>query len=405
MKTTKLFLALAVAVLLGACGNKEKPEAHLKIALENVESIKVAGYELEEKAKAPYEKDWSSIRRNKYVEQDNPQDTTIGASALHYDGDGHILSVYDGTNHVYFHHDEKRIIVKDFLDAQSQSLPFRTYQPPFFNYVKSLIRYMLTTNDSISLDVEETKEDYIYKLAIYEDRQVEFFGRDYKMPEDPNIFSKEDAHSYYTLWIRKANAMPYRYLREMSHNVFDVTCHQAEWSEETVDSPIAAMDFILLHKNYKVHYVGKRDTYREAEQNERLIGKAAPDWTLQDMNDKAVSLSSLRGKPTIINLTGLGCGPCAKAYPELVELSKHFNVVSIESWGKSAQSLRDYAAHHKITYPMLLGEDSVLNDYVGTYRGVPVFFYLDENHIVQKVDRGYGEGLISQSIESLGWNY
>ncbi|MBR5841718.1 MAG: TlpA family protein disulfide reductase, partial [Bacteroidaceae bacterium] len=78
-------------------------------------------------------------------------------------------------------------------------------------------------------------------------------------------------------------------------------------------------------------------------------------------------------------------------------------VVSIESWGKSAQSLRDYAAHHKITYPMLLGEDSVLNDYVGTYRGVPVFFYLDESHIVRKVDRGYGEGMISRSIEELGW--
>ena len=189
----------------------------------------------------------------------------------------------------------------------------------------------------------------------------------------------------------------------MSHNVSDVTCHQAEWDEEAIDSPIAAMDFILLHKNYKVHYVGKRDTDKEAEQNEPLIGKAAPEWTLKDMNGQNVSLSSLRGKPTIINLTGLGCGPCAQAYPELVELSKRFNVVSIESWRKSAQSLRDYAAHHKITYPMLLGEDSVLNDYVGTYRGVPVFFYLDENHIVRKVDRGYGEGMISRSAERLGW--
>lgn len=405
MKTTQLFLSLAVAVvLLGACtSKKQQPEDYLKTALDKIERIKVAGYELEEKVKAPYEKDWSSIRRNKYVEQDNPQDTTIGASALHYDGDGHILSVYDGTNHAYFNHDEKRIVVKDFLDAQSLSLPFRTYQPPFFNYVKSLIRYMLTTNDSIGLDVEETQEDYIYKLSIYEDRQVEFFGRAYKMPVDPNIFSKEDAYSYYTLWIRKADAMPYRYLREMSHNVSDVTCHQAEWSEEAADSPIAAMDFIRLHKKYKVHYVGKGDTDREAEQYEPLIGKAAPEWTLKDMNGKAVSLKSLRGKPTIINLTGLGCGPCAQAYPELVELSKHFNVVSIESWGKSAQSLRDYAAHHKITYPMLLGEDQVLNAYIGTSRGVPVFFYLDENHIVRKVDRGYAKGMIGRSAEGLGW--
>ena len=87
MKPTKLFLFLAVAVLLGACSTKQAPEAILKHTLENVERIKVAGYELEEKVKAPYEKDWSSIRHNKYVEQDNPQDTTIGASALHYDED------------------------------------------------------------------------------------------------------------------------------------------------------------------------------------------------------------------------------------------------------------------------------------------------------------------------------
>ena len=63
MKPTRLFLALAVAVLLGACSTKQAPEAILKKALENVERIKVAGYELEEKVKAPYEKDWSSIRR------------------------------------------------------------------------------------------------------------------------------------------------------------------------------------------------------------------------------------------------------------------------------------------------------------------------------------------------------
>ncbi|MBO5083612.1 MAG: TlpA family protein disulfide reductase [Bacteroidaceae bacterium] len=404
MKPTKLFLVLAAAVLLGACTpKKQQSEDCLKHALETVERIKVAGYEIEEKVKAPYEKDWSSIRHNRFVEQDNPQDTTIGASALRYGEDGWIFSVYDGINLASFNHDEKRIVVEDFLDAKSQALPFRMYHPPFFSYVKSLIRYMLTTTDSINLDVEETDEDFIYKLSIYEDRQVEFFGRAYKMPENPFALSEEDAYSYYTLWIRKGDAMPYRYLREMSHNVQDVTCHHAEWSEEVTTSPIVATDLILLHGSYKVHYVGRRDMDKEARQHEQLIGKAAPEWTLKDMNGKSVALSSLRGKPTIINLTGLGCGPCAQAYPELVELSKRYNIVSIESWGKSAQSLRDYAAHHKISYPMLLGEDAVLNAYVGTNRGVPVFFYLDENHIIRKVDRGYAKGMISRSTEELGW--
>jgi hypothetical protein len=41
--------------------------------LENVERIKVAGYELEEKVKAPYEKEWADIRHCRYIEQDNPK--------------------------------------------------------------------------------------------------------------------------------------------------------------------------------------------------------------------------------------------------------------------------------------------------------------------------------------------
>ena len=104
MKPIKLFFAIVVTLLPFACGVKHEPKEYLRKALGNVERIKVAGYELEEKVKAPYEKNWNSVRRNKYIEQDNPQDTTIGASALHYDGDGHILSVYDGTNYAYFHH-------------------------------------------------------------------------------------------------------------------------------------------------------------------------------------------------------------------------------------------------------------------------------------------------------------
>lgn len=408
MKNLKLLFPLAVAVLLGGCttctSTNKQSEDVLKDALVKIEQIKVAGYDVEEKVKTPYEKEWNNIRKHKVVEQDNPQDTTIGASALNYTEDGNMLSVYDGTNYVYFHHDEKRTVIKDFQDTESRALPFRLYGPPFFNYVKSLIRYMQSTTDSIGIEMEETEKDYIYKLSIYEERQVEFFGRAYKMPHNPNLFSEEDGYSYYTLWIRKTDNMPYRYLREMSHSISDVTCHNAEWSEEeSAASPIVAMDFVHLYGGYKVNYVGRRETEKEARENELLLGKAAPEWTLKDMNGKAVTLQSLRGKPTIINLTGLGCGPCIQSYPELVEISKRFNVVSIESWGKSEQSLRDYATYHKITYPMLLGEDSVLNAYVGTSRAVPVFFYLDESHTIRKVDRGYAKGMIVESVRSLKW--
>ena len=402
MLMAALVMTAIVCTTSTSCNRELTQEKYLEKVLANVEKIKVAEYETTEKVKAPYEKKWSRILQDKVTEHDNPADTTIGASEVHHSNSG-VSMIYDGTNYVHIDHDEKFVKVKDFQDKQSKLLPFRLYGPPFFNYVKSLMRYMLTTTDSIQLIREETEEDYIYKLNIYEDQQVEFFGRDYKVPRPSFSLSEEDEYSFYTLWIRKADAMPYRYLREMSHNVQDITCHLTSWSDQPAKEPIVATDHIPK-EGYEVHFVGREEQKKKGPSvEERLVGKSAPDWTLKDIDGKEVSLKSLRGKPTIINLTGLGCGPCALSYPELVEMSKRFNVVSIEAWGNKVQSLIDYVEHHKITYPFLPGNDEVLDAYVGGDRGVPVYFYLDKNHIIRKVDRGYTHGRIAKSIKELGW--
>ena len=403
MLMAALVMTAIVCTTSTSCNQELTQEEYLKKMLTNVEKIKVAEYEITEKVKAPYEKKWSRIFQIKKTEHDNPADTTLGFSCVEDVKAEKRVLVYDGTLAVTVDNNDKTVTVKDFQDKRSKSFPHRPYWPPFFNYVKSLMRYMLTTTDSIQLVREETEEDYIYKLSIYEDQQVEFFGRDYKVPRPPFSLSEEDGYSFYTLWIRKADAMPYRYLREMSHNVQDITCHLTSWSDQPAKEPIVATNYIPK-EGYEVHFVGKEEQKKKGPSvEERLVGQPAPDWTLKDIDGKEVSLKSLRGKPTIINLTGLGCGPCALSYPELVEMSKRFNVVSIEAWGNKVQSLIDYVEHHKITYPFLPGNDEVLDAYVGGDRGVPVYFYLDKNHIIRKVDRGYNHGHIAKNIKELGW--
>ena len=398
-----MMTAIVVGTTCASCNRELTQEEYLKKVLANVEKIKVAEYETMEKSKAPYEKKWNRIRQVKVTEHDNPVDTTLGFSCVEDVKAEKRVLVYDGTLSVTVNDNDKTITVKDFQDKQSKLLPFRLYGPPFFNYVKSLMRYMLSTTDSIQLVREETEEDYIYKLSIYEDQQVEFFGRDYKVPRPPFSLSEEDGYSFYTLWIRKTDEMPYRYLREMNHNVQDITCHLTSWSDQPAKEPIVATDYIP-EEGYEVHFVGKEEQKKKGPSvAELLVGKPAPDWTLKDIDGKEVSLKSLRGKPTIINLMGLGCGPCALSYPELVEMSKRFNVVSIEAWGNKVQSLIDYVEHHRITYPFLPGNDEVLNAYVGGDRGVPVFFFLDADHCIQKVTRGYNKGTIAKVVKELGW--
>ncbi|HHA9175383.1 TPA: thiol-disulfide oxidoreductase-associated lipoprotein SdbB [Streptococcus pneumoniae] len=51
------------------------------------------------------------------------------------------------------------------------------------------------------------------------------------------------------------------------------------------------------------------------------VGKYAPDFTLQSMDDKEVKLSDFKGKKVYLKFWASWCGPCKKSMPELMELA------------------------------------------------------------------------------------
>lgn len=51
------------------------------------------------------------------------------------------------------------------------------------------------------------------------------------------------------------------------------------------------------------------------------VGKDAPDFTLQSMDDKEVKLSDFKGKKVYLKFWASWCGPCKKSMPELMELA------------------------------------------------------------------------------------
>ncbi|MBQ9649851.1 MAG: TlpA family protein disulfide reductase [Prevotella sp.] len=56
----------------------------------------------------------------------------------------------------------------------------------------------------------------------------------------------------------------------------------------------------------------------------QAAGIEAPDFTLNDLNGKPLSLSSLRGKYVIIDFWGSWCGWCIKGFPEMKEYYKKY---------------------------------------------------------------------------------
>ena len=79
----------------------------------------------------------------------------------------------------------------------------------------------------------------------------------------------------------------------------------------------------------------KMEIYKEyiavmKAQEEIIVGNIAPDFTLEDMDGKPLSLSSLRGKYVIIDFWGSWCGHCIPEFPKMKSVyEKYKNKIEI----------------------------------------------------------------------------
>lgn len=395
MRTELLLITLFLSSSMAGYG-KESQNDYLRKVLCNLENIETASYRSLGESWEPG--DTTTFSNSRFVEEyNNPEDSTIGASFVNYTDEEvkEIMSCYDGHVYISFYHDKNGVIVDDFT---FRKLPFRPKTPPFFNYTKNIIRYALTTNDSISAELKDVGTDYLFRLVINEDKQVEFFGAAYHIPKPPFDLIY-DPTSIYEVWINKSNNLPYKVRREMSHNISAETCSDAQFNNLAIKG-IKASDYIP--EGYEIREYGKKyNTKPEPD----LTGEKAPDWTLMNIEEQTVSLSGLKSKVVLIEFTGIGCGPCQASIPFLNKLKNKYNtsdlaVVAIETWKRKTQSLQNYADRHKISYTFLSANDEVVDNYQ-TGLAAPSFFILDKNRIIKKILKGYNSENTGKEITDL----
>ena len=135
-----------------------------------------------------------------------------------------------------------------------------------------------------------------------------------------------------------------------------------------------------------------------------LVGKPAPDFTLEDLAGRKVSLSSFKGKPLLINFWATWCGPCKIETPWLVELrqkyaAKGFEVIGISAedddvtpsdkagWAHDRAAIAKFVKQEHMLYPVLMGGDALTKPY-GGLDAMPTSFYVDRAGTVVAAQTG-----------------
>ncbi len=130
----------------------------------------------------------------------------------------------------------------------------------------------------------------------------------------------------------------------------------------------------------------------------------APDFTLQSLDGKSMSLSDLRGKAVLLNFWATWCTPCKIEMPWFVELqneygAKGLQIVGVAMDDASKEDIAKFAKDMGVNYPILIGKEAVGDQYGGVPALPETFFIGRDGKIVDKILGLKGKGDIEEDIQ------
>ena len=388
MRQIKLFLALAVAVLLGACGNKA----------ENVADATT--YEVKGSVK-------------------NMQDGTILMLFSYNDGGGSMIAmdtVQAGS--FYFKVSPETDNTERYMIAGVRNPEFSPLGLHFWAAAGDRVRIKGNNNLIFTWEVNAPAPENTV-LGKYIKRSRDLWNRRQEILIERNQLSHKVKHDQLASQAQRLSEeedslmilTAANDLRIMHKSKIDAIWLEMFCNNAIISSKLKAFPYAEELRQLYEGLTAEQRNHRFAKEactalftRQHVAKGKAIDGELWDLDGNKHSLAELQGTFVLLDFWGKGCAPCMKALPELAILAEMYNdKLSIVSISTDTDDVwREASKQHPMTWYNWCDGNGSDSMFARHGKGsIPLFVLISPEGYILDTWRGYGQGSLTNRLKGI----